>query len=169
MSGGSHNYICYRIEDDLCGQMDDDELDDLMEDVAKLAHDLEWWHSGDIGEEDYRKAVAYFKAKWFGENRNKRLAEQEWIPITKRPMTEDERKEWSENLDFNINDDEAIIYCNLPDYGQRVLVYNKYSGEVGIDTYIDYDGGGYFEDNGEIDGITHWMPRPEPPKEGEGE
>lgn len=74
MSGGSHNYICFRIEEDLCGQMDDVELNDLVEDVAKLAHDLEWWHSADIGEEDYRKAVAEFKAKWFGENRNKRLA-----------------------------------------------------------------------------------------------
>lgn len=43
---------------------------------------------------------------------------REWIPITTRPMTEDERKEWSEKLDFNINDDdEAIIYGNLPDDG----------------------------------------------------
>lgn len=91
---------------------------------------------------------------------------QEWIPITTRPMTEDERKEWSEQLDFNISDDEeAIIYCNLPDDGQRVLVYHKYSGEVGIDTFFDDDEGCYFEENGDMDGITHWMPLPEPPKE----
>ena len=90
---------------------------------------------------------------------------QEWIPITSRPMTEDERKEWSEKLDYNIDDDEAVIYGNLPDDGQRVLVYNKYSGEVVIDTFCDDYDGCYFEDNGDMDGITHWMPLPEPPKE----
>ena len=74
MSGGSHNYICYRIEEELCGKMEDAELNDMMQDIADLAHDLEWWHSSDIGEEDYRKTVAKFKTKWFGENRNKRLA-----------------------------------------------------------------------------------------------
>ena len=34
MSGGSHNYICYRIEEDLVGQMEDKELDDLMRDIS---------------------------------------------------------------------------------------------------------------------------------------
>lgn len=102
-------------------------------------------------------------------NRIKKIpSAREWIPITSRPMTEDERKEWSEMLDFNINDDdEAIIYGNLPDNGQRVLVYNKYSGEIGIDTFFDDDEGCYFEDNGDMDGITHWMPLPVPPKQEE--
>ena len=52
MSGGSHNYICYRIEEDLVGQMEDKELDDLMRDIAELAHDLEWYHSCDTDEEE---------------------------------------------------------------------------------------------------------------------
>ena len=91
---------------------------------------------------------------------------QEWIPITTRLMTEDERKEWSEKLGYDIDGDDAKIYCNLPDDGQRVLVYYKYSGEVGIDTFRE-DDGCYFEDNGDMDGITHWMPRPEPPKQEE--
>lgn len=92
---------------------------------------------------------------------------QEWIPITSRPMTEDERKEWCEKLGFDIDDNEAVIYGNLPDVGQRVLVYHKYSGEVGIDTFLDDDEGCYFEDNGDMDGITHWMQLPEKPKEEE--
>lgn len=50
MSGGSHNYVCYNIENDLCGQMHDRELDDLMKDIAELAHDLEWYDSGDRGD-----------------------------------------------------------------------------------------------------------------------
>lgn len=61
MSGGSHNYICFRIEEDLVGKMHDRELDALMADVAKLAHAVEWWESGDTDEDDYRKAVSSFK------------------------------------------------------------------------------------------------------------
>ena len=50
MSGGSHNYIYYQIEENLCGQMKDAELNDLMDDIVKLAHDLEWADSCDISE-----------------------------------------------------------------------------------------------------------------------
>lgn len=42
MSGGSHNYVCYDIEEQLCGKMHDLELDEFMKDIAGLAHDLEW-------------------------------------------------------------------------------------------------------------------------------
>lgn len=73
MSGGSHNYICYKIEEELVGSMEDRELDDLMQDVADLAHDLEWYHSADTSKEDYRKAVAAFKKKWFEDAREPRL------------------------------------------------------------------------------------------------
>lgn len=73
MSGGSHNYVYYQIEENLCGQMKDAELNDLMKDVAKLAHDLEWADSCDISEETYFKTVNKFKAKWFGSVREDRL------------------------------------------------------------------------------------------------
>lgn len=73
MSGGSHNYICYRIEEDLVGQMEDRELDDLMRDIVTLAHDLEWYHSCDIDDDDYFKTVKEFKQKWFKGNRDDRL------------------------------------------------------------------------------------------------
>lgn len=73
MSGGSHNYICYKIEDELVGQMHDKELNDLMKDIANLAHDLEWFDSSDYGENDYKKSVEKFKNKWFGKSRNERL------------------------------------------------------------------------------------------------
>lgn len=75
MSGGSHNYICYKIEEELVGQMHDKELNDLMKDIAKLAHDLEWFDSSDYGENDYKKSVEKFKNKWFGKSRNERLKE----------------------------------------------------------------------------------------------
>lgn len=73
MSGGSRDYVCYRIEDDLAGKMYDAELDDLMSDIADLAHDVEWYDSGDTCEDTYRKSVVKFKKKWFGSDRNARL------------------------------------------------------------------------------------------------
>lgn len=72
MSGGSMGYICFRMEEysaDLC----DLELEDLAKDLAEVYHDAEWWHSGDICEETYRKTVAKFKQKWFGSDRELRL------------------------------------------------------------------------------------------------
>lgn len=73
MSGGSHDYICYKIESELVGQMYDKELDDLMQDIAELAHDVEWHDSGDTCKETYLESVAKFKQKWFKGNREERL------------------------------------------------------------------------------------------------
>lgn len=73
MSGGSHGYIYCKIEDELCGQMEDRELDDLIQDIADLAHDLEWYHSSDTCREDYLESVAKFKEKWFKSSREERL------------------------------------------------------------------------------------------------
>ena len=53
--------------------MHDRELDDLMKDIAELAHDLEWYDSSDIGRADYMKTVKKFKDKWFNGNRKERL------------------------------------------------------------------------------------------------
>lgn len=73
MSGGSHGYIYSQIQNELCGQMYDIELNDLMNDIANLAHDLEWYDSSDISEESYKKTVAEFKRKWFKAERDDRL------------------------------------------------------------------------------------------------
>lgn len=73
MSGGSHNYIYAFLEDELVGQMEDRELDDLMKDIVTLAHDLEWYHSADTNRDDYRKSVRKFKDKWFKQSREERL------------------------------------------------------------------------------------------------
>lgn len=52
MSGSSHDYICYKIEQEL------GELDALMADLAKLTHSLEWMDSGDISDDDCWNDVA---------------------------------------------------------------------------------------------------------------
>ena len=73
MSGGSHNYIYAFLEDELVGQMEDQELNDLMSDIVTLAHDLEWYHSGDTSRKDYQQSVDAFKKKWFKQSREERL------------------------------------------------------------------------------------------------
>lgn len=69
MSGGSYEYTCWRVEEEYVGAMHDFELDEMMKDLVKVLHDVEWWQSADIGEESYRKTVAEFKKKWFKTNR----------------------------------------------------------------------------------------------------
>lgn len=72
-SGGSYDYVCYKIEEQCVGRMHDVELDDLMKDIANLMHDLEWWQSADSSEETYRETVNKFKNKWFETSRQERL------------------------------------------------------------------------------------------------
>lgn len=76
MSGGSYDYLYGRIDDMYVGRTYDAELDDMLEDLCGVLHDLEWWRSSDYSEEDYRESLAKFKAKWFNaDGREKRLKE----------------------------------------------------------------------------------------------
>lgn len=72
MSGGSRNYF-YRELEEQAGEMRDRELDELVRDLAKVMHDLEWWESCDYGESAYRETVREFKRKWFGGGREEVL------------------------------------------------------------------------------------------------
>lgn len=76
-----------------------------------------------------------------------------WIPMTTRPMTEEEREHYREWSDV----DEAMIFdCELPEDGQEVLV--SYGGYVCVDTFCK-DDGCYFE-GVDIDDVDAWMPLP---------
>ena len=66
MSGGSYDYLYYRVECEYVGRMHDRELNSMMHDLIQVLHDVEWWQSDDIGEEQYRDTVKKFKRKWFG-------------------------------------------------------------------------------------------------------
>lgn len=73
MSGGSYNYIYSTLLMECEGKMYDAEMNDMINDLADVLHDLEWWQSDDTGEERYRKTLEMFKAKWFKGNRKTRL------------------------------------------------------------------------------------------------
>lgn len=67
------NYISYQIGDKLCGKMQDDELNELAEDIKCLTYYMDEKTREIADKEEYFKAVADFKKKWFGDNRSERL------------------------------------------------------------------------------------------------
>ena len=88
--------------------------------------------------------------------------EPRWIPLTKRPMTDEEQEYYKEWADI----EGAMIFdCPLPEDGQEVLV--SYGDYVCVDTFCKYDGC-YFE-GVDIDDVDAWMPLPKPyePQESE--
>ena len=93
-----------------------------------------------------------------------------WIPVTYRPMTEEEEKELCEKLGIEegiLEDWEKRVFtCRLPDDGQEILIsFGKYVYED-ICSWDEYGCG--LENNGDWDGVDAWMPKPEPyKKEGE--
>ena len=78
----------------------------------------------------------------------------EWIPVTSRPMTEEEKEQYAEyEIDF-------IYDCKLPNNGEEVLITTKYGYVTETTFYDDYEC--YFE-NYEDDGdVLAWMPLPAP-------
>ena len=64
MSGGSLDYFYSDLESHI-GDFKDKELDDLVEDLAELFHDREWFLSGDTGDGSWIEARDAFKKKWF--------------------------------------------------------------------------------------------------------
>lgn len=66
MSGGSWDYVCYRLEDAAQSMSGwDTELSEMLKDLADIAHDCEWADSCDIGKETPRRKIVDFKRKWF--------------------------------------------------------------------------------------------------------
>ena len=83
-----------------------------------------------------------------------------WIPFEIREPDEEEKEEHPE-WDF-------ILVGERPEDGQRILVNVRYNGHdhVEMDEYYD-DDGCYLESGNEIGTeATHWMPLPEPAKDG---
>ena len=86
-------------------------------------------------------------------------AEQGWIPFTRRPMTEEEQKDYP-NCTF-------MFDCVLPDDGDEILVSNRRF--VWMDTFCSDIDGCYLDSGDDIDEDMAWMPLPEPYKEADDE
>lgn len=68
MSGGSFDYMYFKIRDTYQGELDDPDLESLLSDFCEVLKALEWWQSGDTSEEDYRKVAKDFKMQWLNLN-----------------------------------------------------------------------------------------------------
>lgn len=86
-----------------------------------------------------------------------------WIPIKYRPMTDEEKKDYSERTGYAIEDLDFMFDCFLPEDGEVVLVTDRL-GNVEVDTFINDCDGCYFECNCDMDDVTAWMSIPEPYK-----
>lgn len=95
----------------------------------------------------------------FGIDRLPSVTPQEprWIPITKRPMTEDEKA----RHEFYY-DEAEILDCSLPEDGEDVLI--TVNGRTWIDTFIRDDADGCYFESYDIDEVKAWMPLPKPYK-----
>ena len=90
----------------------------------------------------------------------------EWVPITYRPMTDEEKEHYSVQVGCDKEDLDTMLDCRLPDDGEEVLI--TVFGEVETDIfYRDVDGCSF--ENRDIEDVRAWMPLPEPYKAKRGE
>lgn len=73
MSGGAMDHLYYRVDEHADMFLPDLEMRDLMLDLSKVLHDLEWWRSGDYSQDVYEESLKEFKDKWFKSDRSERL------------------------------------------------------------------------------------------------
>jgi hypothetical protein len=86
------------VEEECVNRMFDSQLNEMMKDLVKVLHDLEWWQSSDTGEDTYRRAVTEFKKKWFKQTK---------IDVQKQIESEFEKTKDELMKEFKyLNDDE---------------------------------------------------------------
>lgn len=65
MSGGYYNYKYYSMDEYINDMRTQDPvIAAVMEDIKNICHDLEWYKSGDINEEDLNRSLEVFKRRW---------------------------------------------------------------------------------------------------------
>ena len=85
-------------------------------------------------------------------------AKFEWIPVTTRPMTDEEYDDYKS--EFGEYVERPYMFTGpMPESDQEILVSSKYG--VSLDTCIFDEYGFGLESNGDWDGILAWMPLPE--------
>lgn len=132
MSGGSYNYIFNKLSVECEGEMHDDEMNDMIEDLCDLLHDLEWWQSGDYSEDQYRETVSWFKKKWFkGENRS-RVYTLENTPDLRDKFADDAIAVFSSAeafLDFIEDRKYSSRYDAFLDYNSETYIIDRETGK----------------------------------------
>ena len=93
-----------------------------------------------------------------------------WIPIKRRPLTEEERESILDyyGANYEFTSDDYAFDCRMPEEGQKILISTPWGVSIDVCEY-DCTGNGLslysLEENGDWDGVTAWLPLPEPYKE----
>lgn len=87
------------------------------------------------------------------------LEQTRWMPLTKRPTTEEEREYYKGWPDAG---DDVVFDGELPENNQEVIV--SCGDDVRTDIFCKEDGGYHFECV-DIRKVEAWMPLPEPYKQ----
>ena len=139
-----------------CDSLLTDDSEDSKELKSKLDHDREWI-IGCIKHDGFIKTDRFDKANQI--ILDALSAEQGWIPFTRRPMTEEEQKDYP-NCTF-------MFDCVLPEDGDEILVSN--GRFVWMDTFCNDIDGCYLDGGDDINEDMAWMPLPKPYKGGDDE
>lgn len=86
--------------------------------------------------------------------------ESDWVPVTYRKLTDEEKEEMREIADVDIID--SVYTCPLPEDGQKVLITTRVWRAVEITTFYNDADVCYFEDWEDVDEVAAWMPLPKP-------
>lgn len=88
--------------------------------------------------------------------------QNKWIPVTYRPMDDEEIKDYCERLaipEDTLEDWEKRMFnCRLPEDGQEILISTAWGVRSDICGWDEYGCG--LEGNGDWDGVDAWMPMP---------
>ena len=82
-----------------------------------------------------------------------------WIPVTTRPLTEEEKQEIEEQGERYCR---FMYDCELPDDGQEVLITTSGGYVIGTTFHNEGIDGCYFECYEDEGDVKAWMPLPEP-------
>lgn len=84
-----------------------------------------------------------------------------WIPITYRPMDEEEYEEYRKEFGEIPIEHRKMFSCPMPEDDQEILICTSWRG-VSLDR-CEIDEYGYaLEEHGDWDGVMAWMPLPKP-------
>lgn len=83
-----------------------------------------------------------------------------WIPITYRPMTEEEVKKVETYFGLPLDEkDKKCFSCPMPEHGQEILISTEWGVSKDICLY-DCDEGYFLDGRGDWEDVDAWMPLP---------
>lgn len=114
-------------------------IKELAAAVVEVIHKIDW-----------NKAIEAYNARQQGK----------WIPITYRPMTEEEVKKIETYFGLPLDEkDKKCFSCPMPEHDQEILISTKWGVSKDICLY-DCDEGYSLDERGDWEDVDAWMPLP---------